>query len=153
MEKKLATVLVVIKNGKVLLGMKKRGFGVGKWNGFGGKPNAGEKIKDTAVRETQEECGILVKNILNVGILDFEFPHKPAWNQQVHFFTAKEFEGEPKETEEMKPAWFEFEKIPYDLMWPDDQFWLPLTLESKKFKGKFVFGENGDILNYDIQEA
>ena len=42
----------------VLLGMKKRGFGVGKWNGFGGKVENGETVFDGAMRELQEECSI-----------------------------------------------------------------------------------------------
>lgn len=35
---------------KVLLGFKKRGFGVNKWNGFGGKVNPNESICEAAVR-------------------------------------------------------------------------------------------------------
>jgi len=38
--------------------MKKRGFGVGKWNGFGGKVENGETVFDGAMRELQEECSI-----------------------------------------------------------------------------------------------
>lgn len=38
--------------------MKKRGFGVGKWNGSGGKIQPGETPEDTAVREVKEEIGI-----------------------------------------------------------------------------------------------
>ena len=40
---------------QLLLGMKKRGFGVGKWNGFGGKFDAGETVRDCALRELEEE--------------------------------------------------------------------------------------------------
>ena len=36
-KRKLLTLVFLREGGKVLLGMKKRGFGVGKWNGFGGK--------------------------------------------------------------------------------------------------------------------
>jgi hypothetical protein len=39
--KKLLTLCIVHQNDKVLLGMKKRGFGMGRWNGFGGKVEAG----------------------------------------------------------------------------------------------------------------
>lgn len=42
----------------VLLGLKKRGFGTGKWNGFGGKVEANENIRQAAVREMKEEAGI-----------------------------------------------------------------------------------------------
>ena len=35
---------------KVLLGLKKRGFGEGKFNGFGGKVHVGETVLCGAVR-------------------------------------------------------------------------------------------------------
>lgn len=47
---KLLTLVMVVQPGRVLLGMKKRGFGVGRWNGFGGKVQAGETIEDAARR-------------------------------------------------------------------------------------------------------
>jgi 8-oxo-dGTP pyrophosphatase MutT (NUDIX family) len=47
---KLLTLLFVLEPGKVLLGMKKRGFGVGRWNGFGGKVQSGESIEEGAIR-------------------------------------------------------------------------------------------------------
>lgn len=50
-----ATVMLLMRDDEVLLAMKKRGFGVGKWNGVGGKQDPGEDIVDTAIRESQEE--------------------------------------------------------------------------------------------------
>ena len=47
---KLLTLVLVVQPGRVLLGMKKRGFGVGKWNGFGGKVQPGESIEEAARR-------------------------------------------------------------------------------------------------------
>eukprot|EP00392_Amoebophrya_sp_AT5.2_P013465 g13589.t1 len=46
----------------VLLGYKKRGFGQGKWNGFGGKfdPETDSSFRDCARRELLEESGIEV---------------------------------------------------------------------------------------------
>jgi 8-oxo-dGTP pyrophosphatase MutT (NUDIX family) len=38
--------------------MKKRGFGNGKYNGFGGKVENGETIQQAAIRETIEESGL-----------------------------------------------------------------------------------------------
>ena len=61
--KKVLTLVVIHQNGKVLLGMKKRGFGMGKWNGFGGKVDQGESIEGAAKREVFEEAGISVGNI------------------------------------------------------------------------------------------
>lgn len=38
------------KNRKVLLGYKKRGFGMHKWNGLGGKVEPAETIEQGAIR-------------------------------------------------------------------------------------------------------
>lgn len=47
---KIMTLMFVLDSGRVLLGMKKRGFGVGRWNGFGGKVQAGETVEEGAIR-------------------------------------------------------------------------------------------------------
>ncbi len=46
----LAFLLDPEDSSKMLLGMKKRGLGEGKWNGFGGKVEKGEKIPQAAIR-------------------------------------------------------------------------------------------------------
>ena len=52
MLKKVLTLVLVrdVARHRVLLGMKKRGFGAGKWNGFGGKLEPGETIEEAAKR-------------------------------------------------------------------------------------------------------
>lgn len=141
--KKIFTLCVIIKDSKILLGMKKRGFGEGMWNGFGGKVLEGESIKDAAVRELEEEAGIIPADLVEVGVLDFSFESDPKL-LEVHIFKITDFKGEPKESEEMTPQWFAIENIPYDKMWADDIHWLPLLLSGKNFKGKFLFDRPSD---------
>ena len=50
MEPKQFTIVFIIQEQNILLGLKKRGIGVGKWNGFGGKVEANETIEDAAKR-------------------------------------------------------------------------------------------------------
>lgn len=130
--------------------MKKRGFGADLWNGFGGKLHGGETIEDGLRRETFEEAGIKLRETEKAGIIEFEFAGNPEI-LEVHIFRAGSFEGEPAETEEMKPCWFQINEIPYDSMWPDDQFWLPLLLDGKKFKGKFVFDKDTNIVSHHLE--
>jgi 8-oxo-dGTP diphosphatase/2-hydroxy-dATP diphosphatase len=141
---------MIQRNNEILLGMKKRGFGEGKWNGFGGKLHEGESIEDGLKRESLEEAGIKLQEIKKIGIIDFEFEGDPKI-LEVHIFKCAKFEGEPVETEEMRPKWFPIDKIPYNTMWPDDKFWLPLLLEGKKFRGKFVFGKDTVILKHNLE--
>ena len=144
-------VLLVKKNdGKIsdiCLAYKKRGFGAGRWNGIGGKlkhPN--ETIEDAARREAAEEIGVKVNKLVKVAELNFIFPHHPTWNQLMYVFLADTWQGEPTESEEMKPQWFKISNIPYANMWPDDTFWLPEVLKGHLVKGEFEF-KSGDIIN------
>ena len=111
--KKVQTLCVVYQPPRVLLGMKKRGFGQGRWNGFGGNVIEGETIENAARREVLEEAGIQVGTIEKMGVILFEFQGKPD-TPEVHIFKTNEFTGEPKESDEMRPQWFEESDIPYE---------------------------------------
>lgn len=155
---KEATICLLIKGDQkdqeILLAMKKRGFGMGKWNGVGGKIDfeKGDKsIIDAAIRETEEEIGVQVKELEKVAVLNFTFPYNKAWNQIVHVFLTKNWEKEPMESEEMSPRWFKIHEIPYNKMWDDDKVWLPQVLEGKKLKADFVFKEGEILLNQNIE--
>ena len=130
--------------------MKKRGFGAGKWNGFGGKIKNGEKIEEAAKRELKEEVGINASEMEKIGVINFEFTNNDEM-PEVHFFRVKKWSNEPAETEEMKPQWFDIKNIPYDSMWPDDKFWLPLFLEGKNFRGKFLFDDYNKIIEHKLK--
>src|SRR3989338_11323340 len=143
---KQCTLCVVVSDNKILLGMKKRGFGIGKYNGYGGKVKPGETVQEAALREFVEESCLQsdIKDMVKVGELDFYFPHQESFNQTVHVYLVKSFGGTLKETDEMSHHWFDLDKIPYESMWDDDKHWLPLVLDGKKFKGYFVFKPEGN---------
>lgn len=152
------TLIIIHKDGKVLLGMKKRSFGEGRWNGFGGKLMEGESLETAAHRELLEEAGVTVPHLEEVGMLDFAFESDPMV-LEVHVFRATDLIGEPVETEEMLPKWFAEGEIPFDQMWSDDQFWFPFFLAGKKFRGRFLFDRPSDatysaqILTSELSEV
>lgn len=151
---RITTLAMFVKDGKVLLGKKKRGFGVGTWNGYGGKLNDGETPEQAVVREIEEECGIVVpiENLIKLGVLDFYFDDKPEFNQRGIIYRINEWQGEPIETEEMTPEWFDIEKPPFESMWIDDPYWYPYLIREEKFSGSIHFIEEGkSIASVDIQ--
>ncbi len=137
---------------EVLLAMKKRGFGQGKWNGVGGKVDD-ESVEEAARRETAEEIGVKVIELEEVAVLTFYFtadPESQDWNQEVHVFFAKSWRGEPTESEEMKPQWYIYDDVPYDSMWADDEFWLPRVLAGERLKAVFTFSDSETIISHEI---
>jgi len=150
--KKQLTLGLLVEKEKILLGMKKAGFGAGRWNGFGGKVEPGESIEQAMIREFYEESNIQVTDYKKMGVIEFEFRGNPVI-LEVHIYLITKYNGEPKETKEMKPQWFPINDIPYQQMWPDDKHWLPLFLQGKKFKGKFLFENQDTILEYLLEEV
>lgn len=149
MQKKVLTLCFVHTDTHVLLGMKKRGFGKGRWNGFGGKVMPEETIEDAAKRELLEEAGLTARTIEKHGILEFEFEKNPEI-LEVHVFNVLDYTGEPQESDEMKPQWFPRHEIPYASMWPDDSLWLKHFLAGKRLAGYFLFRDGDAIIKHTL---
>jgi 8-oxo-dGTP diphosphatase len=133
----LATILFIIKDGRILLIEKKTGLGAGKINGPGGKIEPGETALEAAIRETQEELLITPHTPRKLGELQFSMSDHP--DILCHVYRSDDFSGIPTETEEAVPVWIALDAIPYDRMWEDDQHWLPLLVREQTFLGRFVF--------------
>ena len=144
------TLVFPQKNGKVLLGMKKRGFGAGRYNGFGGKLEKGETPIQAAHREFTQESGLVANSLKFIGSFNFIYDTKPDW-LHVYVYLAEDFSGEITETEEMKPIWFAKDDLPLDKMWPDDKYWLPAALDGKVVSGSFEFTDINTIRDYRLE--
>lgn len=132
-----ATLMFVIRDGKILLIHKKRGFGQGKINGPGGKLEPGETPKECAIRETEEELCIVPTGVEKAGDLYFQFID--GYSIRGYVYTATGFNGEPTETDEAIPIWFGIDELPFERMWEDDPTWFPYMLEGRIFAGRYVF--------------
>lgn len=128
----------------VLLGKKKRGLGSGNVVGLGGKVEVGEDARQAAVREIAEEAGVLVDadDLAQRASIRFHFPSRPSWDQQASVFVASRWTGEPAESDEISPAWYDVNTIPHDAMWDDAQHWLPEVLAGGSLTATFTFGSD-----------
>ncbi|XP_063587834.1 oxidized purine nucleoside triphosphate hydrolase-like [Penaeus indicus] len=152
--RKLLTLMFIREGEKILLGYKKRGFGQGRWNGFGGKVEAGETPEQAAIRETKEEAGVdlSVGAVEKVGELEFTFEGEEIL-MHVMVYASRSYQGTPTESEEMRPAWFSVSSLPFAQMWPDDRFWFPMLLRGAKFRGAFHFRGHDEILTQKLEEV
>lgn len=148
------TLLLLKKDNKIMLALKKKGFGAGKYNGIGGKLELGETPEQAMLREAYEEAGIKPINYISMGENEYsEFINGEPVKLKFYLYVADSWVGEPIETEEMKPYWFDIDKIPYDNMFVGDIYWLPLVLENKKIHGYFEFDENWNLINHEALET
>jgi 8-oxo-dGTP diphosphatase len=141
-----ATLLFVIRDGKVLLIRKKRGLGAGKINGPGGRLEPGETAAEAAVRELEEE--LLIRSSAPVWCGQHSFQFIDGYGLYVDVFKTDSYEGEPTETDEAIPLWFDTSELPYEEMWEDDRHWFPHLLAGRRFWGRYIF--DGDRM-LDIQ--
>ena len=155
---KLLTLVFVHRPGAVLLGMKKRGFGRGKWNGFGGKREGSESMARCAQRELQEETslsaplaafrprGFLSFHMETDGMADAATGAvSKVLNVFIYSVDEAATEGAATESEEMAPKWYEHEQVPYASMWLDDPIWLPSLLgdDALSVAASFTFESEG----------
>lgn len=148
------TLLFIRQDGKILLGRKKRGFGVGKYNGIGGKFEPGETADEAMLRETKEEIGVEPINFEKVAIIRFDELVKGRRERVVmHIYLASGFKGELCESEEEEPIWFDESALPYYNMFEDDHFWLPKILDGQKFLGDFFYDDNFKLLSHRLKKV
>lgn len=140
---KKSTLCFCIKDDQVLLGMKKNGFGSGKWNGYGGKVEENESPKAAAIRELLEESRLVSRNedLDQYALVRFYFDSKPVF--ECYVYITNNWQNDPVETDEMRPEWFKISDLPFDEMWAADAKWIPLILRGEKIEAEVNFNADG----------
>ncbi len=149
---KLATLCYIRDDEKTLMihrNKKADDYHKGKWNGLGGKFNPGETPEECVRREVEEESGLIVKDPVLRGIITFPlFDGVDDW--YVFLYTASDYEGELKETDEGELEWVPNELI-YNLnLWPGDKIFMRWLFNNKFFSAKFNY-EDGEFAGYEVK--
>lgn len=148
---KQTTLWIIVEDNKILLCMKKRWFWAWLYNWAWWKLENWETLVEGMIRELEEETTLKTKqeDIINHWVLHFFFEENWDWDQDVNIFIIKDYEWIPQETEEMKPEWFDIDKIPYEEMWEDDYIWLPEVLNWEKVEYNFWFWKDWKMKKYE----
>ncbi len=137
-------VLLVHRNAR------KDDYHLGKYNGLGGKMEAGEDVKACMIREIEEEAGINCREMILRGTVNWPGfgPNGENWLGFIFLITA--FDGTPRRSnKEGDLGWYalaEMEKLP---MWEGDRFFLPLVFDDdpRPFHGHMPY-RNGQPLSW-----
>ncbi len=148
---KLATLCYLKHAGKTLMlhRIKKHGdVHMGKWNGLGGKFDAGETPEECVVREVEEECGIRISSPELRGVLTFpKFDGIDDW--YVFLFVAKTALTEVTESTEGALSWIEDDKLLELSLWEGDRIFLPWVNQGRFFSAKFSY-EEGVLRDHSV---
>jgi len=148
---KLAT-LCYIRDGKSTLMLhrnkKQNDMHEGKWNGLGGKVEAGETPEACAVREVFEESGLKVSNPILKGFITFpQFDGENDWYVFVYRFD--EFSGELIDSPEGHLQWISPSEMKAIPLWDGDRIFMDWLDQSGIFSAVFNYG-SGELLNWNV---
>ena len=119
----------------------------GKWNGLGGKFEAGETPEECVIREVLEESGLSIQNPKYCGLL--MFPRFKGNDWYVFVFTASDFTGELIDSPEGRLEWIPDEKLLDLNLWESDRIFFPWIENGKLFSAKFEY-QFDQMYNYDV---
>ena len=117
---KVGVGVIVMKDGKVLLGKRKNAHGEGTWSFPGGHLEFNEEIESCAVREVMEETGLNIKNIRS-GPFTNDIFEKEEKHYITLYLISEYASGELKIMEPEKCEkweWFDWDKLPKPLFTP-----------------------------------
>jgi mutator protein MutT len=138
---KIATLGIILdKEGRVLLGQKKKGeIGVGKLSGPGGKLDSGETLEGCLIRETREELEIELNPSSLELLACIDFYAGKEVDFRVYVYRAAIRSGELRETDDMIPGWYPLTKETFARTYESDAAWLPRAARGEKFNAKVYY--------------
>lgn len=152
-----------VKDKKVLLVLTHYGPEIKKYSGYGGGVDEDESPEEAVVREVREEAEVVVeeadlKKMAVITNITKKIPENTQSTFKLTIFLTEKWKGEPKDLPGMQPKWFDFNKLPFDQMFPENKILFPMVLEGKcvEMDSAFVKKDDGskpELINRDIREV
>jgi mutator protein MutT len=141
-----ATVCFIRKDHKILLQRRPSGRRwAGILNGPGGKIENNETPLQAVSREIAEETSLELIDATAHGTVRLILGDDDDQDLLVHVFSTSNFTGRPRGAEGAL-RWFSENQLPFDRMWPDQRYWLPLVLSGGQLDVVCSFDAAGKVL-------
>ena len=143
-----ATVCYLKKNDKVLMIKFSK-----KWGQVyappGGKFETGETPLDCIIREFKEETGLTLINPKLQGI-SYWYDGKEGI---IFVYIAEEYKGDLMlSSSEGTLEWIDIDELSSIKQFKQNEIFTPYLFKDELFEGKFLLGENSEVLKYEIRE-
>lgn len=147
---KLATLCYVRRDGRTLMMHRNKrpdDTHYGKWNGLGGKFDAGETPEECARREVREESGLIARELHLKGVITFpKFAKGEDWYVFIYIVHA---DGDPfRECPEGELVWVDDDSLLGLNLWEGDSVFLPWLDRPELFSARFTY-EHGKLVSHD----
>ena len=151
---KVMTVVYALRQGSILLGLKKVRLGKGLITGPGGRQEKHETIEQNARKELRDETGLEAMVLKKVGIVIIA-NRRRSIRIILHYFIVTRSKGVLKKNSDEMAQLKWSKRIPYKKMWPSDRYLLPIFLADKKCIGHFHYsGQKKRILKkYKLEKV
>ena len=148
---KLATLCYIFDGPNILMlhrNKKEQDMHEGKWNGLGGKVEAGESPETCAQREVLEESGLQVAHPKLKGFITFpNFDGQNDWYVFVYRFD--DFTGELIESPEGDLEWIHQDRMSEIPLWEGDRIFMEWLHRDGIFSAVFNY-EEGRLLDWNV---
>ena len=147
----LATLCYVKRDNQTLMlhrNKKPNDIHKGKWDGLGGKFEAGESPEDCVIREIREESGLEIQNPRLQGLL--LFPNFFGNDWYVFVYTAREFGGGLIDSAEGTLKWIPDDELDSLNRWDGDPIFFEWIESGKFFSAKFIYDDDNKMKSYEV---
>jgi 8-oxo-dGTP diphosphatase len=134
---------------EVLLQLKSKGENKNYWGGVGGHLKDKELPFTCAIRETREETGLEMHNVMHNGKL---IVNNSQMTRMYHidFFSSWIHIGFMKGNDEGQLHWFKTHELPYSMMLPANRVVINHILEGATFGGVIMVADGQKLENYTL---
>lgn len=116
---KVGVGILITKNNRVLMGLRKGSHGEGTWSPSGGHLEFGESIEECARREVKEETNLEIDEVRIIGFTNDVF--ESEGKHYITIFTTAHTIGDPELMEPNKCEkweWFDWDNLPENIFLP-----------------------------------
>lgn len=130
---------------EVCLSTKKRKYGARLLHGYGGVIEKLETTIACAVRELQEESGVVAeeKHLQEVAHIA-TYSEGPDNHWTLHVYICRQWAGDPAESDECgPPEWYPVNALPYERLFADRKYWLARSLRGEYIRASVLLSKDG----------